>query len=144
MIEWGTRETLWISALAIISVLVLLGASIFMILNFMICDHHTCKAFKDIDESIDPNSDEYANALLRNAAGDGIWGLAWIGATIVSLLIVWLIKETVSIRDYILTLLLVFITCYVLLNFMIHHWIKPINNYVLNHYQRLDEISLSE
>jgi hypothetical protein len=139
MFHFDNYDSIWISILAIITILVLLGAAIFLTLEFVICDHGTCHAFTSAEDIGDKHSKEYVIKVLSNLANDSCWSLPVIGSSIISLLILWLLRIKFSVREYALVFLLVFIMSYVIMNFLIHHYIKPIARYVIKFLEKFDE-----
>jgi len=103
-----------------------------MIVKFFNCDDYNCKAFKDADEISERGTKEYAINLLKTTGNDGIWGLCWVSSAIVSVLIMWLADVPFQLVTYTIILLLVFLTEYVIFNFFIHHYIKPITGYSID------------
>lgn len=124
---------LWPEALAIVSFLVLLAASVFMILQFYVCDNHNCKAFQEADEVAPRGTKDYVIALLNELYNDGIWPLPYIGAAIVAPLSLWLLGVPITVRNFAIVFLVSFIVIYFLFSFFGHHYVKFISNYVSNY-----------
>lgn len=124
---------LWIEPLAILAILVLLAASVYMLLNMYVCDNFNCKAFTDADEVAPRGSKEYTIALLNNLYNDGIWALPYIGAVVAAVLILWFIGVPVTVKTFAIVFLVSFIVMYFLFSFFGHHYIKFIANYVADY-----------
>ncbi len=118
---------------AVIAFFVLLISSCFMILNFYVCDYENCKAFVEADDVAPRGTKEYTVALLGELYNDGIWALPYVGAAILTPLVLWLINAPITIRMFAIVFLISFIVTYFLFAFLGHHYVKFISGYVSNY-----------
>ena len=121
---------LWIEPWAVTAFFVLLVASIWMLVNFYICDSNNCKAFNDAGESAPVGSKEYVEELLYGEFNDGIWPIPYIGASILTPLSLWFIGTPITVRNFAILFFVSFVTIYFMFGFFGHHYIKPITKYV--------------
>jgi hypothetical protein len=118
-----------IEILAIITFIVLLGASIFMLLNFYVCDSQNCKAFKIAGNKAPEDTKEYVIALLGELGNDGIWPLPYIGAAILTPLSLWFIGIPITVVNFAILFFVSFVIMYFMFSFYNHHYIKFIARY---------------
>lgn len=128
-----TNITRFIEILAVITFIVLLGSSLYMLYQFHLCDNNSCKAFTDAEQKGVTGSKEYTIDVLDNLAADGIWGPAFIGAAIAVPLSLWFIGIPITILTFAIMFFVVFITIYCILGFLIHHYINPIKEYAIDY-----------
>jgi hypothetical protein len=128
-----TEITWLVIIVAIIAFFVLLAAAIFMIVNFYVCDNQNCKAFTQAATIAPKGSREYVLALLTELYNDGIWPLPYIGAGILTPLLLWLTGSCITIENFAIGFFVSFIVIYFLFAFLGHHYIKFIANYVASY-----------
>jgi hypothetical protein len=121
---------LLIEVVAIIAFFVLLGAAIYMIVSFYVCDNQTCQAFIQSEKTATPGTKQYVLNLLDELYNDGIWPFPYIGAAILTPLSLWFLGKPITVKDFAIVFLVSFITIYFLFSFFGHHYIKFITNYV--------------
>jgi len=120
----------WVEALAVLTYLVLLAASLFMLVSFYICDNQNCKAFNDAAKQGEPGTKDYVLGLSTGTFGDGIWPIPYIGSTIGTIIELWFVQIPFTIRNFCLLFFINFIIIYFMFVFFGHHFVKPINNYI--------------
>lgn len=128
-----TNITRFIEILAVITFVLLLGASLLCLYNFYLCDSQTCKAFEVAEENATPGSKAYTIALLNELFDDGIWFMPFIGSAIATPLTLWFLGVPITILTFAVMFFVVFATMYFILSFIIHHYVDPIRNYVINY-----------
>lgn len=119
-----------IDVLAIITFVILLVASIWMLVNFYVCDGHSCKVFNDAGAVAEPGTQAYVIELLDGLFGDGIWPVPYIGAAILTPLSLWFMGVPITVRNYAILFFVSFATTYFIIGFFGHHYLKPIAEYV--------------
>lgn len=131
-----TDGTKFFEILLIIAFLALLGASIYMIYTFYICDDQTCKPF-DVAASKAPlGSREYVKSLLFELYNDGIWPMPYIGSAILTPLCLWLLGLPLNIKTFAILFFVSFVVIYFIFSFFGHHYIRPISTYVMSYVER--------
>lgn len=125
LIEW----------LAILAFFVLLLLAIFLTICIYACDNLNCKAFDEADEIAPRGTKEYAIALLGELYNDGVWPLPYIGAAILTPLVLWFMGVCIVVKDFAIIFLTSFIVIYFLFSFFGHHYVKFISNYVAGYIQ---------
>jgi hypothetical protein len=123
---------LWIEPWAVIAFLILLAASIFMLINFYVCDSQNCKAFNEAAKVAPKGTKAYTIALLQEFFNDGIWPLPFIGGAIAAPLILWFVRIPITILNFITVFLVTFIVIYFMFAFFGHHYINFIAAYVIS------------
>lgn len=121
---------LWLEPWAILAFFVLLGASLYVLISFYICDNQNCKAFNDAGAVATPGTKEYAITVLNGLYNDGIWPIPYIGASILTPLSLWLIGVPITVKTFAIVFLISFIVIFFMFGFFGHHYIKFIRNYV--------------
>ena len=119
-----------IESVAIFAFLVLLGAAIYMLVCFYICDSQSCKAFNEAEKKSEKGTKEYTLALLDELYNDGIWPIPYIGASILTPLCIWITRIPLTTVDFAIVFLISFMTIYLIFSFFGHHYIKFIASYV--------------
>lgn len=123
---------LWIEPWAVLAFLILLGASIFMLINFYVCDNQNCKAFNEAGKVAPKGTKAYTIALLQEFFNDGIWPLPFIGGAIAAPLILWFVKIPITVLNFMIVFLVSFIVIYFMFSFFGHHYINFIAAYVIS------------
>jgi hypothetical protein len=124
---------LLIEIIAIIAFIVLLGAAIFMLVNFYVCDSHNCKAFNEAADKAPVDTKAYMIALMGELYNDGIWPIPYIGASILTPLSLWFIGIPITVRNFAIMFFVSFVTIYFMLTFFGHHYIRIISNYTIEY-----------
>lgn len=119
-----------VDVLAIITFVVLLVAAIWMLVNFYVCDNHSCKVFNDAGAVAEPGTQEYVIQLLDGLFGDGIWPVPYIGAAILTPISLWFMGIPITVRNYAILFFVSFATTYFIIGFFGHHYLRPIAEYV--------------
>lgn len=122
-----TAVVLWAGVFAFA---ILIVSSIYILVQFYICDSFNCKAFNVAGQNAAPGSKEYVTSLLYEEFNDGIWPIPFIGATILTSLALWFIKVPITIVNFAIVFIISFITIYFMLGFFGHHYLRPITKYV--------------
>jgi len=120
---------------AIIVFIILLIASIYMLLNFYVCDNQNCKAFTTAGNQAPEGSCKYVTKLLGELGNDGIWPLPYIGAAILTPLSLWFMGITITVINFAILFFVSFVVTYFLFSFYNHHYVKQITNYTSNFIQ---------
>jgi hypothetical protein len=120
--------TRFVEFLAVLTFFVLLAASLYMLINFYVCDNHACKAYDDAEKKGVPGSKSYTVALLNQTFNDGIWCLPYIGASISTPLALWFMGTPINIKNFAILFFITFATTYFIMAFMGHHYIRVIAN----------------
>lgn len=123
-------DVLGIEFLAIITFIVLLGLSIFLLAMNYLCDSFNCKAFKEADGVAEPGTAEYTTILLREMFNDGIWPIPYIGAAILTPLSLWFMGIPISVINFAILFFVSFVVIYFMLSFFGHHYLRPITTYI--------------
>ena len=123
-------DVLGIEFLVIITFIVLLGLSIFLMAMNYICNGFNCKAFKEADGVAEPGTAEYTMILLREMFNDGIWPIPYIGAAILTPLSLWFIGIPISVINFAILFFVSFVVIYFMLSFFGHHYLRPITTYI--------------
>lgn len=145
-----------VTIIAVIAFFVLLAASIYMILDFYVCDNNNCKCFNVADKKTKRNDTLiYILNLQKELGADGIWPIAYISSAIITPLFLWLMDGKIyyypeqnkvgeikifSVKNFSLLFLISFAVMYFMISFITHHYIKPvvaytteeINKYIIN------------
>jgi len=131
--EYNNYYALWIwQVIAVITFFVLLGAALYMLNSFYICDSHNCKSFIDAGKKGATGTKEFNVALLRTLHNDGIWCLPYIGAAISTFFALWFLNAPITIINFAITFFVTFATFYFIISWMGHHYVKVIANYSAN------------
>ena len=109
--------------------LILLVMAIILITNIYVCDDYTCTVFNPICKD---NKKQLLH-LLDKLCEDGVWPFPYITASILTCLIVSILPIYFSIRSFIIVFLVSFIVFYCILAFMIHHYVIPIKQYIIDY-----------
>lgn len=128
----GTRV---FEILVIIFFLVLLAASIFMFINFYICDGHNCKAFDMANKKGSEGTKANVSAVLSELYNDGIWPIPYIGATFLTPICLWVLSIPITIKTFSMIFFTSFVVIYFLFSFFGHHYLRPITAYVSEYVQ---------
>lgn len=125
-----------IEVLAIITFIVLLLSSIYMLIDFYVCDSQNCKIFKQAGKTAEPGTKQYVLTLLRELYYDGIWPFPYIGAAILTPLSLWFIRVPITVLNFAIVFFTSFVTIYFLFSFFGHHYIRYVATYT---YDYIDE-----
>lgn len=128
----GTR---FFEILVIIAFFTLLLASLFMLINFYVCDGHNCKAFKTANEEAPEGSKENILVLLAQLFNDGIWPIPYIGAAILTPLSLWFLSIPITMKTFGIMFFTSFVVVYFMFSFFGHHYLNPITTYVSEYIQ---------
>ena len=123
-------NVLGIEFLAIITFIVLLGLSIFLLAANYLCDGLECKAFKEADAVAKLGTAQHTTILLREMFNDGIWPIPYIGAAILTPLALWFIGIPLSVVNFAILFFVSFVVIYFMLAFFGHHYLRPITTYI--------------
>lgn len=104
--------------------LILLILALSLIANIYICDNGTCIAYTRTANITDNTAG--GPALLGQIGIDGIWPFAYIGALLISGMMLWLLGVPIDAKIFTLALIVSFIWIYVVFMFFIHHYLQPI------------------
>jgi len=126
---------LLIEFLAIITFIILLAASIWMLMNFYVCDSQTCKPFNESQDKAPKGTKTYVLSLLNELCQDGIWPLPYIGAAILTPLSLWFVNVPITVKSFALVFFISFFTIYFLFSFFGHHYIRYISAYTSDYIQ---------
>lgn len=124
---------LYLEPFCIVAFIVLLLASVWVTFQFYVCDSHNCKSFNEADNAGPRGSKEYVIALTAALYADGIWPLPYIGATILTLLALWLLWIPITVRNFAIIFIVSFLVIYFLFAFFGHHFIKFTSNYIIDY-----------
>jgi len=95
-----------------------------------ICDNQNCSVFIRAFEK--PDTKEGIIYLLDNLCEETVWPFAYISATILSPLFSYILPIELNVMYFSTTFLIIFITFYCILSFMIYHYIIPLKKYIMN------------
>ena len=127
-----------IEVFAIIAFVVLLAASVWMLIDFYVCDNQDCKAFVQAEKAAPRASKQYVLTLLKELYNDGIWPFPYIGAAILTPLSLWFINAPITVQNFAIVFLVSFITIYFLFSFFGHHYVRFVSLYTSNYIQNND------
>lgn len=143
-----------VTFIAIIAFFVLLGASIYMMLQFYVCDNYDCKCFKVADKKTEKeNTLKYISYLQKELGADGIWPIAYISSAILTPLFLWFMDGVIyyyneqnkvgeirifSVKNFALLFLISFAVMYFMISFVVHHYIKPVVNYTTEEINKIN------
>ncbi|MEM2987000.1 MAG: hypothetical protein QXV60_02770 [Nitrososphaerota archaeon] len=108
----------------IVVFLVLFGLAVFMIIDFYVCDSRRCKAFRIAKKEKAPGSKEHTLVLLRELCNDGIWSIPYIGATVLTIFLLWFLEKEITVKTFTVTFLVIFLVIYFLFSFFCHHYVR--------------------
>lgn len=118
----------WIALLLFAVVFVF---SIFMLLSFYVCDSGTCKAYTVADTR--NTASGRTLALLDEIGNDGMWPIAFNGALIIAVILLWWFRIPFDVRNFGFLFFIPFAIIYFLFSFVFHHYVKPITRDVKEH-----------
>jgi hypothetical protein len=124
-----------IEVFAIIAFVVLLLASIWMLIDFYVCDNQDCKAFIQAEKVAPRATKKYVLALLNELYNDGIWPFPYIGAAILTPLSLWFINAPITVQNFAIVFLVSFVTIYFLFSFFGHHYVRFVSIYTSKYIQ---------
>ena len=130
----------FVDAFAFVCFCILLIASVYMLIDFYICDNNQCKAFHVASRDSEEGSQDYILSLLRDLGFDGVWPLPYIGAAILTPLGLWLMRIPITTRNFGLFFFISFVVIYFLFSFYNHHYLKFIARYISENIQISEEI----
>lgn len=113
----------------------LLGAAIFMMISFYVCDNQTCKPFVTAEQAGPTGSKEYTLSVLNEFGRDGIWPPAYIGAAILTPLCLWFLRIPITILTFGVLFFISFVIIYFMFSFYNHHYLRFINENTTNFIQ---------
>lgn len=116
-----------ISVFVIVVFVLLFIFALILIFNVHICDYN-CKAITVSEEKAgNTNSIEYYTYLLSEMGKDGFWPIAFIMATVSTLIFAWYFSNfTWTIKDILLCFAINFFIIYMSFSFYLHHGINPL------------------
>lgn len=126
MTEEGYYALKFLEVLAFITFWVLLAASLYMLINFYVCDGHNCKAFDDASTHGVTGGKDFHVALLHSLHNDGIWCLPYIGAAISTPLALWFANVKLTLLNFAIVFFITFAVMYFMFAFVGHHYVKVI------------------
>lgn len=118
---------MFLEYLVILTFLILLAASIYMLFSFYICDAHQCSIFKDASLEGSTDSEAYNLSLIDNLFCDGYWNIAYIACSILTALSLWLIEAPYTTRNFAIIFLISFLCVFGIIGFVVHHYVRPIS-----------------
>lgn len=121
---------LFVEYVATLAFFVLLGAAIYMLVAFYICDSQNCTAFRTAGEKAEQGTSLYATTLLYEMYNDGIWPIPYIGGAIATTLGLWFLNVKVNPLNFGILFFTIFVVLYFMFSFFGHHYINPISDYV--------------
>jgi hypothetical protein len=104
-----------------------------------VCDKENCKAFRKVKNL--KSEKEKSEALKHELFTDGLWSIAYLGATIITLFLFFFFNNKFSAINFSLCFIPSFLVIYFLLSFLSFHYVRPIVNYKEN--SKVPEISLA-
>lgn len=107
--------------------------ALLLICMIYVCDTYECKPFNVANTTAPPGTQDYVLTLLTELFNDGIWAFPFIGATIATLISLLLLGVPLTIKNFTIMFLVVFIVTYFLFSFFGHHYIKPQTEYIANY-----------
>jgi len=121
--------------LAIILVILLVFA-ISIIHKFYICDNRKCYTFQESGYNKLSDKQTLKNIMTHMYHQNSVWSFAIIPSIILALCIPWIFALITGYESFnMLTILIVFVICflfiYAILQFIAHHYLKPIAKFVL-------------
>ena len=120
-----------ISLILIFFFVILLLFAILLLGHNYICDGQTCGPFIKSQEL---ETDKEKVLFMTNALwDDGIWPFAYISSAILTGLIFALLPVILSVRMFAVAFLLSFIVFYSIIAFFIHHYVRPIKEYIIDY-----------
>lgn len=121
---------LFVEYVATLAFFVLLGAAIYMLIAFYVCDSHNCTAFRTAGETAPDDTNLYVTTLLYEMYNDGIWPIPYIGGAIATALALWFLNIKFTTYNFGIMFFTVFVVLYFMFSFFGHHYINPISDYV--------------
>lgn len=125
--------TRFFEILAFLAFWALLGAAIFMMLAFYVCDGQSCKPYVTAETVAPPGTQEYVLTVLNEFATDGVWPIPYIGAAILTPLCLWFLKIPITILNFGVLFFVSFVIIYFMFSFYNHHYVKMISQYTSNY-----------
>ena len=126
----------FISVLVLIAYLLLLCFSLILLNQQYICDGENCNIYVRAGEKYPPGTDSYYAYILNNIGLDGVWPFALICASIITVLVIWLISADLTLQNFSILFIITFIVSYFIITFYNHHYIRPIlasaSNFITN------------
>lgn len=119
--------------------LVLVLASIYMLVTFYVCDSHKCKVFRMAERKGATGSKENLLSVLDDVGEDGVWPVPFLAASILTFLTLWFLGCEITVRNFALLFFVSFAVFYFIINFFIHHYIKPVTEYAADYIKNNSE-----
>lgn len=110
--------------------ILLLVFAFFLICAIYVCDTYECKPFNVANTKEPPGTEGYILALLTEMFNDGIWAFPFVGAAIATPISLLLLGVPITIKNFTIMFLIIFIVTYFLFSFFGHHYIKPLSEYI--------------
>ncbi len=114
----------------IIVFFLLLILAIKEILSDNICDDQHCGIF--YGSLLEEGSTNQTLYLLDRLCISPVWPFAYLAASLLSPLLVTTIPMEINIHYFATTFLIIFITFYCIMSFIIYHYITPFKNYIID------------
>lgn len=105
---------------------ILLFFSIVLLTIIYICDGESCKPYRNSKNKYQPGTKEYILNLIYETHNDGIWIFGFIGASIITPLVLWIFCDFFTTKYFLFVFLISFITIYGLFSFYGHHYLNVI------------------
>lgn len=118
-----------IHILLILVYLFLLGLAITEISLDNVCENQQCRVFKRAFEKSDIKNQ--IAFILDKLCEESVWPFAYIAASILTPLISSVMPLSINMMHFATTFLIIFITFYCIMSFMIYHYIMPLKKYII-------------
>lgn len=128
-----------IAVIIVILYIAVLIAAFYLLWEFYICNNDNCKVFKKAEEKYPIGSKEYTLYIVENFYSDGIWSIPYIGATLISIIALFLLNIPINLTNFFILFFISFIVAYFLFIFLGHHFIREIINNISNYIRNNDQ-----
>lgn len=115
----------------IIIYIILLAVAIWELVTQNLCDNQSCGVFIRAFEKI--GSKNQILYLLDKLGEDSVWPFAYISSSIVAFLLFAILPICLTFPYFVVTFLIVFITFYCIMSFLIHHYFIPIKKFIIEY-----------
>jgi hypothetical protein len=119
-----------VNTIVVIAFVVLLLFAIVLLMYLYICDEQKCMVFQWCS---DKNGQEKILFLLDKLCEDGMWPFAYISSAILAGLFFAILPIRFTIAYFAIVFLLSFLVFYAIMSFLVHHYVKPIKQYIIDY-----------
>lgn len=127
---------LLINILLIAAFVILLIFAIVLLFHLYICDSHDCVIFQWCS---DKQGKDKILFLLDKLCEDGMWPFAYLSASILAGLFFAILPIRLTIQYFALVFLLTFLVFYAIMSFLVHHYVIPVKQYIIDYIRKHPE-----